>query len=74
MPKKPKEKGLYGWEAAAERAGVSTAEFKIWVAEHRQWSGDRWSKWNSKAEPIPLDFVVDFLRDRLEEVRRSSSG
>ncbi len=74
MAEKVSKSGFLGWEAAAERAGTSVGVLKVWVAEHTHFTSDRWSKWNHKKEPIPMEVVIDFLRAQVDEARRAAHG
>lgn len=74
MAGKPPETGAGSFDAAAEKCGVSVGELKMWIAEHTKFTGDRWSKWNSGAEPIPGDLLLEFMRAKVEEMRRAQAG
>ena len=55
-------------QEAAEKAGVTLGEFKMWLLEHATVTSQRWSKWNHGVEPIPDRYVIMFLRDKLDQM------
>ena len=55
MARKPDRNSI---QEAADKAGVSFAEFKEWLLVNVPATHDRWSKWNSGVEGIPEKLII----------------
>lgn len=67
MAKPPEKVRRNSFQERADQAGVSIAEFKLWMVEHVRATHQRWSLWNSGDETIPEKYVIAFLRAKLLE-------
>jgi len=61
-------------QEAADAAGVSFAEFKLWMLENVPATPVRWSNWNHGKEPIPAKYVIQFLREKIDRLNREAGA